>query len=203
MRVHPRFVVLSLAIAFVLALLSGCGSSLPPRPLTAAQRSFLDQTPSLGVVAVTVPEPDYGHAATLRDMLQRTGLFERAELLDPAAPAPRYTATIVDRCSCRHGGWIPILPVLTLGVVPQFARCSVGYAFTLRETASGKEAQIACDIKETVGVGWLPALMNVLPGWTLSDTEKSPRFERRLAYSIASRLQRPEAAGSSSGQGSD
>jgi len=200
MRVHPRFTVLFLALTAATFLLSGCGSSLPPRPLTAAQRSFLDRTPSLGVVAVTVPEPDYGHAATLRGMLQRTGLFERAELLDPAAPPPRYTATITDRCSCGHG-WIPYLPVLTLGVVPQFGRCSMGYAFTLREVATGAETKIVCDIKETVGVGWLPALMNVLPGWTLGSNEKGPRFERRLAYSIASRLQRPAAASPPPGGG--
>ena len=29
--------------------------------------------------------------------------------------------------------------------------------------------------------------MNVLPGWSLSDPEKSRNFESRLAYSIASR----------------
>ena len=192
MSKQPCLGILAVVLAAAVSVLSGCGSGLPPRPLTAAQSSFLAQAPHLGVVAVTVPQPDYGHAANLRDFLGRTGLFERAVLVDPAgsapAPLPAYTATITDRCSCRHGGWIPVLPILTLGVVPQFARCSMGYAFTLRETATGRETPIACDIKTTVGVGWLPALMNVLPGWTLDDPEKGPRFEKRLAYSIASRL---------------
>jgi hypothetical protein len=162
----------------------------------------LKRAPALGVVAVTVPDPNHGHAETLRAMLQRTGLFERAVLLDPAAPEPAYTATIVDRCSCRHGGWIPLFPILTLGVVPQFSRCSMGYAFTLRETASGEETRIACDIKMTVGVGWLPALMNVLPRWTFADPEASGHFESRLAYSIASRLPaRGKPAGDGSRQG--
>jgi len=188
MRMRPRLSILAVVLAAASTLLSGCGSSLPPRPLTVAQKSLLTQTPALGVVAVAVPDPDYGHAETLRSMLQRTGLFERAVLLDPAGPAPTYTATITDRCSCRHGGYIPILPILTLGVVPQFARCSMGYAFTLRETASGEETRIACDIEMTMGVGWLPALMNLLPRWSLSNPEKSRQFESRLAYSIASRL---------------
>ncbi|MBW8877319.1 MAG: hypothetical protein JF614_20330 [Acidobacteria bacterium] len=38
----------------------------------------------------------------------------------------------------------------------------------------------------SLGVGWLPAVMNVLPGWSLSEPEQSRNFDRRLAYSIAS-----------------
>jgi hypothetical protein len=183
MSTHPRLAIL--AVVLFSSVLAGCGSGLPPRPLTAAQRSFVAQAPRLGAVAVAVPQPDYGHAEILRGILERTKLFASTGLLDPAAPAPAYTATIDDRCSCRHGGWIPILPILTLGVVPQFNRCALGYAFTLREVATGKEARIGCDIKVTYGVGWLPALMNVLPGWSLDQQEEGARFESRLAYSIA------------------
>lgn len=187
MSTRPRLSTVFALLACAGAL-SGCGSSLPPRPLNAAQKAFVAQAPRLGVVAVAVQEPDYGHARNLRGMLERTGLFEQAVLASAGGAAPAYTATIDDRCSCRHGGWIPVLPIVTLGVVPQFVRCSMGYAFTLREAATGREAKIGCDIKMTIGVGWLPAVMNVLPRWTWSDPETGGWFESRLAYSIASRL---------------
>lgn len=189
MSTRPRLSTVFALLACA-GVLSGCGSSLPPRPLSAAQKAFVAQAPRLGVVAVdAAPHP--GNAKILRGMLERTRLFERAVVADPAEPGPAFTATIDDRCSCRHGGWIPVFPILTLGVVPQFSRCSMGYAFTLREVATGREAKIGCDIKMTIGVGWLPAVMNVLPRWTWADPETGGRYESRLAYSIASRLAAP------------
>ena len=85
-----------------------------------------------------------------------------------------------------HSG--PLLPILTLGVVPQFGRMELGFPFSLRDTRSGEVIHVPCEIDGWIGVGWIPAVMTVLPGWTQDDPETSPRFETRLAYSIASRL---------------
>ncbi len=178
------------APAFVLILatfaLAGCGSMHPPKPLSAAQAATLLAAPSFGSVAVEQTEVK-GHAEILRRHLESTGLFSTASLAGVDAPPADWSARIDGRCEGRRGGWIPLVPILTLGVVPQFARMELGYTFTLRETATGREIQIPCGIKATIGVGWIPALMNVLPGWTFNDSEESPAFKRQLAYAIASR----------------
>ena len=170
-----------------LLLLIGCGSSLPPPRLTRPQAATVDGIPagSLGTAAVEGMTP--GNAKILRSMLDRTRLFRSVTLAAEATGAPDYVARIDERCSYRRGGYIPILPILTLGIVPQFNRMRLGYAFTLRETATGKETRIPCEIPAVLGVGWIPAAMNVLPGWTFQEPEESPRFERRLAYEIVSR----------------
>jgi hypothetical protein len=69
----------------------------------------------------------------------------------------------------------------------------LGYACTLHENATGREIQIPCAIKATIGVGWIPALLNFLPGWTFDEPEESPAFKNRLAYEIASRAAGPAA----------
>jgi hypothetical protein len=170
-----------------LLVLIGCGSSLPPPRLTGPQSVTVDQIPagSLGVVAVEAEREN--HAKTLGSMLERTGLFRSVVLASAATETPDYVARITDRCSYRRGGFVPLLSIVTLGIVPTFSRMELAYGFTLRETATGREAQIPCEIPSTLGVGWIPLAMNVLPGWTFQDPEKSKRFERRLAYAIASR----------------
>jgi hypothetical protein len=167
---------------------------LPPRPLTAAQSSLVDRAGSLGVVAVSGDVclagagcASRGERGDLHAMLERTGLFRAVVDAGSDDPAPDYLATIQGRCSYRRGGFIPLLPLLTFGVVPQFSPMNLGYAFTLRNLATGKETRIPCEIRVMVGVGWLPALMNVLPGWSLDDPEKTRNFGRRLAYAITSR----------------
>jgi hypothetical protein len=176
-----------LALCLLSTAATGCGSTLRPRPLSAAQASLVDRIGTLGVVAVADVPCSLGNEAILRAMLERTGLFRAVVASRPAAPAPDYVATITGRCSSRRGGWIPLLPLLTFGVVPQFSRMELGYAFTLRQRSTGREIAIPCEIETTIGVGWLPALMNVLPGWSLKDPEKTRNFDRRLAYAIAAR----------------
>ncbi len=170
--------------------LAGCGSMHPPKPLSAAQAALLRSAPQLGSVAVEETKVK-GHAEILRRQLESTGLFQLTGLAGTTSTAADWTARIDSRCDNRRGGWIPLVPILTLGFVPQFSRMELGYAFTLRETATGREVSIPCGIKATIGVGWIPALMNVLPGWTLNDSENSANFKKRLAYEIASRAAGP------------
>jgi hypothetical protein len=155
--------------------------------LTAAQSTLVDGTGSLGVAAVDESWGKPGHAGILRSMLERTGLFRMVVLLGSGAPSPDYVTTIRGRCGNRRGGFIPVLPILTLGIVPQFTRMDLGYTFALRQVSTGREIVVPCEIESVMGFGWLPALMNILPGWSLTDPEDTPSFSRRLAYAIASR----------------
>jgi hypothetical protein len=190
-------VFFALAVGLAGVVLAGCGSALQPRPLTAAQRAQVQRfrggesgggAESLGVVAVEAP--DEGYARILASMLERTEVFRSVLLVTSSGPAPQgvdYVATLTGRCNARHGGWIPWLPILTLGVVPQFHTFEVGLPFTLRRIATHEEVAIPCEIRSTVAVGWIPALLNVLPGWSLEEPEQTSTFNRRLAYAIVSR----------------
>jgi hypothetical protein len=182
---------LQLAAALVAAtVLTGCGSMLPPPQLSVAEHARIQAVGRLGSVVVD-SGPQRPSTALFERMLTRTDLFTQVVRLDPASPATPptdYVATIEGRCTYHRGGWLPILPILTLGVVPQFGRMQLGFPFALRDTRSGEVIHVPCEIDGWIGVGWIPAVMTVLPGWTQDDPESGPRFERRLAYGIASRL---------------
>ena len=181
-----------LLLAGGLWALAGCGSIHRPAPLTAAEAARLDRTGSLGVVAVEGDAcKSWGRKGELHGMLERTGLFRRVVEPGTDDPAPDYMARIDERCSYRRGGWIPLWSVLTLGVIPTFQEMELGYGFTLHHLATGREVRIPCEIRTIVAVGWLPELMNVLPGWSRDDPEKTRNFDRRLAYAIASRIAVP------------
>lgn len=187
-------IALALALTAAAALLSGCGSMLPPPRLSAAEQAHVQAVGRLGSVAVD-PGPEKPSTALFERMLTRTGLFTQVSRLDPAAastaPPADYVAALEGRCGYHRGGWLPILPILTLGVVPQFGRMQLGFPFSLRDTRSGEVIHVPCEIDGWIGVGWIPAVMTVLPGWTQDDPESSPQFESRLAYAIASRLPAP------------
>jgi hypothetical protein len=168
-------------------LLAGCGSALPPPRLSPAESAHLASAGRVGAVAID-PGPGPSRDLGFVRMLERTGVFTRAVPLNEAVGPTEYVATIEDRCSYHRGGWIPILSVLTLGVVPTFGKFQLGYAFSLRDTRSGETIHVPCEIEARLGAGWIPAMMTVLPGWTQEDPEQTSRFEKRLAYSIVSRL---------------
>jgi hypothetical protein len=125
-------------------------------------------------------------------MLERTGLFRAVFASGLGTPIPDYVATIRAQCTYGRGAWIPMLPLVTLGVVPEFHVSVYGYSFTLHHLKTGQETVIPCEIRVIQGIGWIPLLMNVLPGWSTQDPEKTQSFDRRLAYGIVSRI----AAGS-------
>jgi hypothetical protein len=175
------------AILVAAILSTGCGSGLPPPRLSSAEHARVESVGRLGSVAIDTgtEKPSMG---PFQGMLTRTGLFTKVlPKVDPAEPAD-YVARIEDRCDYRQGGWIPLLPIVTLGVVPQFGKFQLGFAFSLQDTRSGETIHVPCEIEGRLGVGWIPALMAVLPGWTREDPENTSRFDRRLAYSIVSRL---------------
>jgi hypothetical protein len=178
---------LALAALSATALLTGCGSMLPPPRLSPAEQAHVQSVGRLGSVAVD-PGPQQPSTGLFERMLTRTDLFTQVVRLDPAAPPTDYVATLEGRCNYHRGGWLPILPILTLGVVPQFGRMELGFPFSLRDTRSGEVIHVPCEIDGWIGVGWIPAVMTILPGWTQDDPESSPRFESRLAYGIVSRL---------------
>ncbi|HTG32776.1 MAG TPA: hypothetical protein VLB76_07565 [Thermoanaerobaculia bacterium] len=168
-------------------LLAGCGSALPPPRLSSAESARLASAGRVGAVAIDAGPGKSCDLGFVR-MLERTGVFTQAVPLNEAVGPTEYVAAIEDRCSYHRGGWVPILSVLTLGVVPTFGKFQLGYAFSLRDTRSGETIHVPCEIEARLGAGWIPAMMTVLPGWTQEDPEQTSRFDKRLAYSIVSRL---------------
>ena len=163
----------------------GCGSTRLPAKLSSGERQRVEAARLPLTVGV---EPSRSTGDLVR-FLRETGLFATVEPLEGLAASPDLVVHFEERCSFHRGGFIPLLPILTLGVVPQWGRFELGYAFSFRSPLEvGEPVLIGCgEAKGTMVVGWLGIPLNVLPGWTLQDPEKSPRFYNRLALAIAER----------------
>lgn len=173
-------------ILIVLLALSalGCGSTRLPAKLNSAEQQQVEAARLPLTVGV---EPSRSTEDLVR-FLRGTALFAQVEPLE-GLTSPDLVVRFEERCSFHRGGFVPLLPILTLGVVPQWGRFELGYAFSFRSPQdTGTPVLIGCGEAEgTMVVGWLGLTLNVLPGWTLQDPEKSPRFYNRLALAIAER----------------
>jgi hypothetical protein len=106
---------------------------------------------------------------------------------------PDLIAQVQRRCQ-QGGGWVPLLPILTLGIVPQWLNTGYGYAFILRSPASSDQVIFDCHTSEgTILVGWVGTLLTVLPDWqTAGDPETSRRHYNRLAFALLNRREQIE-----------
>jgi hypothetical protein len=170
----------------LLALVAvGCGSTRLPAKLSSAERQRVEAARLPLTVGV---EPSRSTGDLVR-FLRGTGLFTQVEPLEGLAAPPDLVVRYEDRCSFHRGGFVPLLPILTLGIVPQWARFELGYAFSFHSSGgAGEPVLIGCGEAEgTMVVGWLGIPLNVLPNWTLQNPEESERFYNRLALAIAKR----------------
>lgn len=181
---HGIVVVLGVALA---GLLSACGSQQLPRPLSPAERLEVRATTIPAVVGV-LPSRGQEHEENLRRILDESGLFRRVALAADLDQAPDLAVVITGRCDRNPTTLVPMFTWLTLGLLPTWVHDGQGYEISFHPPADGRRrVAIACGPDRAIAFGWLAAPLNVLPGWTLTDPEKHPRYAHRLALEVARR----------------
>ena len=124
-----RFSATLLAAGSITLGTAGCGTmTLPPR-LSTAERAQIEGVRFDAVVGVTTE-----HAGHIRKdvvaILQDTGLFRKVADLDELSEPPDLVVMVTE----LHGGKaiIPLLTIVTLGVLPTFFTDDVGYGLVIR-----------------------------------------------------------------------
>lgn len=184
---RPTELEAALAITFLALAAAGCGAvRLPPRLSPEEARQVREERLPFTVGVELASQPNC--SPTLVELLRETGVFRRVDYVQNFDTSPDLIARIERRCQ-QGGGWVPLLPILTLGIVPQWLNTGYGYAFTLRSPGSSDQVIFDCHTSEgTVLVGWAGTLLSVLPDWKAGgDPETSRRHYDRLAYALLSR----------------
>lgn len=171
---------------FVTGLLKGCASEQRPLPLNTSEETLLGSKGfglSLGVEPSTQPV----YAQGLLHALQQTGLFREIQPSDKIQ-APDLLAR-VER-SITGNTVIPILSLITLGVIPTMTEEEHGYSFSLRSPKSSKRVVIVKYVHRGYTVlGWVAGLLNLFPQWTEDSVHNDLHFKERLKLMILTKAQ--------------
>ena len=174
----------------VAGLLKGCASEQRPLPLDTSEETLLGSNGfglSLGVEPSTPPV----YAQSLLHALQQTGLFREVQ------PAERVQAPdLLVRVERPISGnaVIPILSLITLGLIPTVTEEEHGYSFSLRSPKSSEQVVIVEYVHRGYTVlGWVAGLLNLFPQWTGDSVQNDPRFKERLKLAILIKAQEIKA----------
>lgn len=168
-------------------LLGACGTmQLPPR-LTPDERSLVESHRFDAVVGVAPYSIEHTRK-NVRAVVRDTSLFARVDFvedLESAGVAPDLLVS-VQRVS---GGTalIPILTLVSLGVLPTFARETMGYDLIFATPDRSEALTVGYSFRGRIGLGLLSSPLNLLPGWDHPKPRPPERLGRRFAVEIAER----------------
>jgi hypothetical protein len=185
---RKAFVAIGIVCSAVIVagLLKGCASEQRPLPLKTSEETLLGSKGfglSLGVEPSTPPV----YAQALLHALQQTELFRVVQPADKIQ-APDLLAQ-VER-SITGNAVIPILSLITLGLIPTVTEEEHGYSFSLRSPKSSERVVIVEYVHRSYTVlGWVAGLLNFFPQWTGDGVQNDPRFKERLKLAILIKTQ--------------
>jgi hypothetical protein len=174
----------------VAGLLKSCASEQRPLPLNIGEETLLSSKGfglSLGVEPSTPPV----YAQSLLRAMQQTDLFREVQQAD-RLQAPDLLAR-VER-TITGNAVIPILSLITLGLIPTVTEEEHGYSFSLRSPKSSERVVMVEYVHQGYTVlGWVAGLLNLFPQWTGDSVHNDPRFKERLNLMILTKAQEIKA----------
>jgi hypothetical protein len=184
-------VILGVLIAFAalvgIAIAGGCSSSTLPPKLTAAQVATIRNchiAVSIGVAPYKYPV----YSESLIKDLRATGIFDTVDSIervkDPALVA------VVERPV--HGtATIPVMTIVTFGILPTTVEEEHGYAFSIRSPSDpGELVRIDYTYRGPTTLGWCAFFLNFLSDRTGGNPEETSRFRDGLAAALSAQRNR-------------
>jgi hypothetical protein len=170
-------------------MVAGCNrTALPPR-LTPSQRAYLAGAHFSGVT-IGVERFHYPvYSDRLALALRATHLFAQVDIVETFATAPTFVAR-VER-PVYGTAMVPLVTVLSLGLIPTTVEEEYGYAFSLaRSTTPAQRIPVEFTYHDITGVGWRPLFVNLRKDGTLTDVYRHSRLHEALAWEIVQHRQR-------------
>jgi len=181
-----------LAIVPAALLLTGCIGYSLPKPLDPSEVAFVREEE--GRLTAGVRSLDRGFEGSLYDdefleSIRELQIFRNVDHAWVLEGEPDVWLNPRRRCGLTSigGGFVPLFPMLTFGLVPQLGRGGYHWAFEIER--AGEIVFLDCPVRGTFGMGWIPWMLRVTPKWT-GNPEAHPRVKRRLAHEVARGLDR-------------
>ena len=175
-----------LPVMMALTVLGGCYSTILAPKLTEAEQEFASTFKTDAVVGIQLFKHKV-YSDRLIVALRETNLFREVHYIDSLSQPPDITASVTR--SVYGAAVIPIVPCVTLGLVPQAAEEEHGNAFSLEPThLDSVVMDLDCTFKGTSYLGWVAILMNLSSNRSFGNAESTPRYQAQLRYQIAQAL---------------
>jgi len=160
-----------------------CATATVPAALPPEDAELLSTVRIPARVGVEQYEPAV-YSERLISSLRSTELFEYVGPLNQT-DNPDLIAS-VRRPIYGTASVVPILTILTLGVIPTWVSEEWGESFTLRSAgAQGSEVNVEFTYSGPSTLGWAALLLAPLPQHALGRPYDKPRFRRAFAAAIA------------------
>lgn len=177
----------------VAGLLKGCASEQRPLPLNTSEQTLLSSN-GFGLSLSVEPSTPPVDAQSLLRALQQTELFREVQPAD-RIQAPDLLAR-VER-TITGNAVIPVLSLITLGLIPTVTEEEHGYSFSIRSYKSSGRVVIVEYVHQGYTVlGWVAGLLNLFPQWTGDSVHNDPRFKERLKLMILTKAREIRAVAS-------
>ena len=156
---------------------------LPPR-LSPAERASVEANRFDAVVGVA-PYDVVHTRKDIRAVVRDTGLFTRVEMVEDLEVQP----DLLVKVHRLHGGTavIPLLTILTLGVLPTFFEDAIGYELIFVTPERDRAISVGYRFKGWAGLGILSSPLNLLPGWDHPTPRPLERLGERFAVALVGR----------------
>lgn len=114
-----------------------------------------------------VGDPEY-HDSFRRSM-RDTGLFSRVAFDWELEIEPDVTIQPLYRCGLQKevGAVVPLLPLLSFGLVPVLVKGSYHWAFAIER--HGQRVTLDSPVKGIFAMGWVPWVLRLTPKWTVGE----------------------------------
>ena len=170
------------AVLTAALLAGGCATNALPPKLADGQAERVRTTHFAARVAVEAYEPALYSDRLVRS-LRSTGLFDQVGPLG-AVDDPDLIAS-VDRPVYGTATVLPLLTVVSLGIIPTFVSEEWGEDFTLRAPDDGaRRVPVEFTYEGPTTLGWLALLRAPSPRHALRKPHGTHRFRAGLAHAI-------------------
>lgn len=176
---YARHAVGTVLLAGLILACSSCATSRLPDALTTDQaQSVAEHHPRFIVAVERYAYP--GFSESLLGALTASGLFAQVVRREEAGDYD-LVATVTE--GIYGTATIPIVAILTLGIIPSVVDEHYGYRFSLAPKG-GAAVNINAVYPSTTYLGWVAIPMWLSPSYSIGDANTSSRYLDFLRYRI-------------------
>jgi hypothetical protein len=197
LRRHKVLVLCVVVVCFLVAGMSGaCAAHRRPPSLNAEERRLLESE-SLPYAVSVVPwdtatgerlrKDPAAYARALAELLAASRAFRASRL--EAAPGPGTDLIASSTGGHCNRSVIPVLSILTLGVVPtvfEDEECD-GMMLTAAKSSTAESVEVEAHYKARMVMGWAAVPLGALPGWSHGPMRKDRRYAELFRLEIIRR----------------
>lgn len=174
----------TLVVLVGIALMGGCSSSTLPPTVTAAQLAAIKEAHIAATVGVEPYQYSVYSEALIND-LRASDIFDEVDTVD-SFQNPKLIAA-VER-TVYGTATIPIVTIITLGLVPTSVDEEYGHVFSLRSSTDPRRTiEIEYTYRGKTTLGWWALFLNFSSDRQSGDPTQTARFRENFAAAIHAR----------------